>query len=158
MLFLLLNNLLCCFNCKHSRAVTNSDVSVSNVHGRKPSKRDVNRRIRRECGVCKTHAVNVQFPRVFSHRKYIFMGSISSQISGLCNNSDQTWFSNPLKCARSRGNCLKPKSKTEVFYSSRGTGQILMHRKPCLNPIVLVGLGVEDKATVLALVSAELSF
>ena len=28
-------NLLCCFNCMHSRAVIKSDVSVSSVHGSK---------------------------------------------------------------------------------------------------------------------------
>ena len=58
----------------------------------------------------------------------------------LCNNSDQTWFSNTLTFARSRGRCWKPRPTTaSVFNISLGTGQTLMHGKSCLIPIILGG-------------------
>ena len=54
----------------------------------------------------------------------------------LCNNSDQTWFSNTLTFARSLGRCWKPRPTASVFNISLGTWQTLMHGKPCLIPII----------------------
>ena len=54
----------------------------------------------------------------------------------LCNNSDQTWFSNTLTFARSLGRCWKPRPTASVFNISLGTWQTLMHGRPCLIPIL----------------------
>ena len=55
----------------------------------------------------------------------------------LCNNSDQTLFSNILTFARSLGSCGKPRPSASVFNISLGTWQTLMHEKPCkLDPYI----------------------
>ena len=54
----------------------------------------------------------------------------------LCNNSDQTLFSNALMFARSLGSCWKPRPSASVFNISLGTWQTLMHEKHCLIPIL----------------------
>ena len=58
----------------------------------------------------------------------------------LCNNSDQTWFSNTLTFARSLGRCWKPRPMASVFNISLGTWQTLMHGIPCLIPILSIHL------------------
>ena len=55
----------------------------------------------------------------------------------LCNNSDQTLFSNTLTFARSLGSYRKPRPSASVFNTSLGSWQTLMHKKPCLILIVL---------------------
>ena len=45
----------------------------------------------------------------------------------LCNNNDQTLFSNGLTFARSLGSCLKLRPSASVFNISLGTWQTLMH-------------------------------
>ena len=51
----------------------------------------------------------------------------------LCNNSDQTLFSNTLTFARSLGRCWKPRPSASVFNTSLGTYSILFY------PITLEG-------------------
>ena len=83
----------------------------------------------------------------------------------LCNNSDQTLFSNALTFARSLGNCWKPRPSASVCNISLGTWQTrslgscwkprpsasvcnislgtwqtLMHEKSCLIPIIMQSL------------------
>ena len=55
----------------------------------------------------------------------------------LCNNSDQTWFSNTLTFARSLGRCWKPRPTASLFNISLGTWQTLMHGISCLIPILV---------------------
>ena len=57
----------------------------------------------------------------------------------LCNNSDQTLFSNALTFAKSLGRCWKPRPSASVFNISLGTWQTLMHGKACLIPILIHG-------------------
>ena len=65
-----------------------------------------------------------------------YFSQILTNISlNLCNNSDQTWFSNTLTFARSFQRCWKPRPTASVFNISLGTWQTLMHGKSCLIPI-----------------------
>ena len=54
----------------------------------------------------------------------------------LCNNSDQTLFSNALTFARSLGRGCKPRPSASVFNISLGPWQTLMREKQCLIPIL----------------------
>ena len=60
--------------------------------------------------------------------------SFSALWLNLCNNRNQTLFSNALTFARSQGRFWKPRPKAEVFNNSRGTWQTLMHWKTVLDP------------------------
>ena len=55
----------------------------------------------------------------------------------LCNNNDQTWFSNTLGYARPLWIRLNPRLSGSGFNITLGVQQMLMHRKMCLIPIVI---------------------
>ena len=78
----------CGFYCEQSGSVTCTVASVK-------SWRQINAGLCLGSGVFETHTVNVRFPRVYIHRKYKFsVFEWSCMTAFLCNNSDQTWFSN----------------------------------------------------------------
>ena len=58
----------------------------------------------------------------------------------LCNNSDQTCFSDILTPAGPLGRCWNPRLSGSGFNTSLGAQQMLMHRKVCLIPILKLNI------------------
>ena len=56
----------------------------------------------------------------------------------LCNNNDQTWSSNRLTSARPLGGRWNPRLSGSGWNTTLGVQQLLMHRKTCLIPILLL--------------------
>ena len=54
----------------------------------------------------------------------------------LCNNSDQTWFSDALTSARPLRGHQNPRLLGSGFNTALGVQQMLMHRKSCLISIL----------------------
>ena len=61
----------------------------------------------------------------------------SSDKMTLCNNNDETWFSNTLTSAKPLVCHLNPRLSGSGFNTTMGVQQILMHRKTCLIPITI---------------------
>ena len=55
----------------------------------------------------------------------------------LCNNDDQTWFSDALTSARPLGDRKTPRISGSGFNTTLGVQQMLIHRKKGLIPIVV---------------------
>ena len=55
----------------------------------------------------------------------------------LCNNKDQTWFSDTLTSARPLGGHSNPRLSGSGFNATLWVQQMLMHRKTCLIPIMI---------------------
>ena len=55
----------------------------------------------------------------------------------LCNNNDQTCFSDTLTSARPLRGRQNPQLSESGFNTTLGVQQMLMHRKTCLTPILL---------------------
>ena len=83
-------------------------------------------------GFLKKWIVRVGISKVIAMRSKIVPGRFCYFFSAvwlnLCNNSDQTLFSNALTFARSLGSCLKPRPSASVSTS--------LSTKPCLIPIL----------------------
>ena len=64
----------------------------------------------------------------------------------LCNNNDQTWFSDTLTSARPLGGRSTPRLSGSGFNTTLEVQHMIMHRKTCLIPIVVYRL-VRDVMT-----------
>ena len=62
--------------------------------------------------------------------------NVANIFSFLYNNSDRTCFFNALTFDRSLRRCWKPRPPASVFNTSLGTWRMLLHKKPCLIPII----------------------
>ena len=54
----------------------------------------------------------------------------------LCNNNDQTWFSDTLTSARPLGDSWNPRLSGSGFNTTLGVQQMLMHRKNVFDPYI----------------------
>ena len=122
--------LICCFAVlsisKHSGAIIKYDIKMSYELPWKQRFKNV----RWE------HA----FPRHCRNRKKEFFEAFSSKFSSdkmfLCNNSDQTGFSDTFTSAGALGSGWNPRLSNSDFNTSLRAQMVLMHRKSCLIPIL----------------------
>ena len=96
--------------------------------------------------VFKTFAGEVVFSRHCSYRKKKkkrekflkhFFKSFRMTKWFLCNNSDQTWFSDTITCAAPLGRCWNPCLSVSGFSTYLRAQHMLMHRKSCLFSILV---------------------
>ena len=105
------NTRLCVFMYKHSGAITKSDVIISNLHSRKHN--FVTSKWSYQCIGTGKKDFTKHFLQCFWVTKF------------LCNNNDQTWFFDAF-------------TSGSDFNISLGAQQMLIQRKSCLIPILMI--------------------